>query len=94
MDATPDLNLAAADGIPASQALAVPAPAPNALGAHSLRELVEEAVAEAEAQAIRRALSRAKGNKSLAARILQTNYTTLHNKMKRLEISAWEFRPK
>ena len=74
-----------------------PAPAPaqagRALGIHSLREMAEEAVAEAEAHAIRRALRSAKGNKSLAARLLRTNYTTLHAKMKRFGIVAQEFRP-
>jgi len=69
-----------------------PAPAGRALGACSLREMVEEAVAEAEAHAIRRALFSARGNKSLAARLLRTNYTTLHVKMKRLGIVAQEFR--
>ena len=69
-----------------------PAPAGRALGVHSLREMVEEAVAEAEAHAIRRALVSARGNKSLAARLLQTNYTTLHVKMRRLGIVAQEFR--
>ncbi len=54
--------------------------------------MAEEAVAEAETQAIRRALRSAKGNKSLAARLLRTNYTTLHAKMKRFGIVAQEFR--
>jgi DNA-binding NtrC family response regulator len=70
-----------------------PAPAGRALGVYSLRQMVEEAVAEAEAHAIRRALVSAKGNKSLAARILRTNYATLHAKMKRFRIVAQEFRP-
>src|ERR1700693_167764 len=65
-----------------------PAPAGRALGAYSLREMAGEAVAEAEAHAIRRALVSAKGNKSLAARLLRTNYTTLHAKMKRFGIVA------
>ena len=34
----------------------------------------------------------ANGNKSRAARILQTNYNTLHSNMKRFDISALEFR--
>jgi DNA-binding NtrC family response regulator len=55
--------------------------------------MAEEAVAEAEAHAIRRALVSARGNKSLAARLLRTNYTTLHAKMKRFGIVAQEFRP-
>jgi DNA-binding NtrC family response regulator len=73
-----------------------PAPAPpgRALGVHSLREMAEEAVAEAEARAIRHALASARGNKSLAARLLRTNYTTLHAKMKRFGIVAQEFRPR
>jgi DNA-binding NtrC family response regulator len=71
-----------------------PAPAPpgRSLGTHSLREMAEEAVAEAEAHAIRGALVSARGNKSLAARLLRTNYTTLHAKMKRLGIVVQEFR--
>jgi DNA-binding NtrC family response regulator len=70
-----------------------PASAGRALGVRSLRETGERAVADAEAQAIRRALVSARGNKSLAARLLQTNYTTLHTKMRRLGILAQEFRP-
>jgi len=92
MDATLALRPPAADSAAAPRAPAAPAPAQQVVGAQSLRELVEQAVAEAEAQAIRRALSLAKGNKSRAARILKTNYTTLHSKMKRFEISAREFR--
>jgi DNA-binding NtrC family response regulator len=92
MDASPELSLVAADNAVAPQVPACPAPTPLAVGAHSLRQLVEQAVAEAEAQAIRRALATANGNKSLAARILQTNYTTLHAKMKRFTILAQEFR--
>jgi DNA-binding NtrC family response regulator len=92
MDASPELSLVVADNAAALHVPAGPAPALLAVGVHSLRELVEQAVAEAEAQAIGRALATAKGNKSLAARILQTNYTTLHAKMKRFKISAQEFR--
>jgi DNA-binding NtrC family response regulator len=92
MDDSPALSLAAADSGAAFDALSGSRPAPRAVGAHSLREFVEQAVADAEARAIRRALVSAKGNKSLAARILQTNYTTLHAKMKRFEISAEDFR--
>ena len=92
MDDSPDLGLGAADNAAVPHIPASPAPAPLAVGVHSLRELVEQAVAEAEAQAIGRALTTAKGNKSLAARILKTNYTTLHAKMKRFKISAQEFR--
>lgn len=93
MDSTPELSLSAAGH---AATLHVPAghpPAPQAVGVHSLRELVEQAVVEAEAQAIRRALASAKGNKSLAAQVLQTNSTTLHAKMKRFKILAREFLP-
>ena len=82
-----------ADMMVSPDAPARAAPARRLIGTHSLRELVDQAVAEAEARAIRRALASARGNKSLAARILRTNYATLHLKMKRLEISAQEFLP-
>jgi len=88
-----ELSLVTAHRAAAPHVPDCPAPIPLAVGVHSLRELVEQAVTEAEAQAIRRALATAKGNKSLAARILQTNYTTLHAKMKRFNISAYEFLP-
>ncbi len=63
------------------------------LGDRSLKEIVDAAIAAAEGRAIRRALVLARGNKSHAARMLRTNYTTLHGKMKRFGISAHEFRP-
>jgi two-component system nitrogen regulation response regulator GlnG len=62
-------------------------------GPRSLKEIVDAAIANAEAKAIRRALALSQGNKSRAARLLRTNYTTLHAKMKRFGISAREFRP-
>jgi len=93
MDALPELSVFAAGDASVWQVEAGPAPARPVLAVQSLRETVEQAVAEAEAHAIRRALATAKGNKSLAARILRTNYTTLHAKMKRFKISAREFRP-
>ena len=61
------------------------------VGTCSLRQIVNSAVAAAEGDAIRRALGATVGNKSQAARLLQTNYTTLHAKMKRYGISALEF---
>ena len=61
------------------------------VGISSLRQIVNGAVADAEGEAIRRALTATIGNKSQAARLLQTNYTTLHAKMKRYGISATEF---
>jgi len=94
MDTMPELTFSAASHAAEPPVAACHPPAPQTLGVHSLRELVEQAVVEAEAQAIRRALDSAKGNKSLAARILQTNYTTLHAKMKRFNISAREFLPR
>jgi DNA-binding NtrC family response regulator len=66
--------------------------APPALGEElSLKEAAERAVRDAERQVITRALRSAKGNKSQAARLLRTDYTTLHAKMKRYAISAREF---
>jgi DNA-binding NtrC family response regulator len=61
------------------------------VGTWSLRQIVDGAVADAEGEAIRRALIATVGNKSQAARLLRTNYTTLHAKMKRYGISAREF---
>ena len=61
------------------------------VGTCSLRQIVGGAVADAESEAIRRALTATVGNKSQAARLLRTNYTTLHAKMKRYGISATEF---
>ena len=61
------------------------------VGTCSLRQIVSGAVADAEGEAIRRALTATVGNKSQAARLLRTNYTTLHAKMKRYGISAAEF---
>ncbi|HWP73898.1 MAG TPA: helix-turn-helix domain-containing protein [Methylomirabilota bacterium] len=64
---------------------------PMRVGLFSLRQIVDSAVTRAEAEAIRRALASTLGNKSHAARLLRTNYTTLHGKMKRYGISAREF---
>lgn len=66
------------------------APGRLRVGAFSLRQIVDAAVAEAEGEAIRRALTVAHGNKSQAARLLRTNYTTLHAKMRRYGIPARE----
>jgi DNA-binding NtrC family response regulator len=67
-----------------------PAPARLQVGARSLRQIVGGAVAHAEGEAI--PLTATLGNKSHAARLLRTNYTTLHAKMKRYGISARDFR--
>jgi DNA-binding NtrC family response regulator len=58
----------------------------------SLKEMADRAAAEAERQAIRLALHATRGNKSEAARLLRTDYKTLHLKMKRYGIEASEFR--
>jgi two-component system nitrogen regulation response regulator GlnG len=57
----------------------------------ALRQIVTHAVTRAEIEAIRQALGLTHGNKSRAARLLRTNYTTLHAKMRRHGISAQEF---
>ncbi len=67
-----------------------PAPGRMRVGVFSLRQIVDAAVAEAEGEAIRRALTVTHGNKSQAARLLRTNYTTLHAKMRRYGIPARE----
>ena len=58
----------------------------------SLKEIAEAAAADAEQQAIRRVLQSTKGNKSEAARLLRTDYKTLHLKMKQYGIDAARFR--
>jgi two-component system nitrogen regulation response regulator GlnG len=60
----------------------------------SLREAAELATVQAERAVIRHALEATKGNKSQAARLLRTDYTTLHAKMKRYGISARDFTPR
>jgi two-component system nitrogen regulation response regulator GlnG len=82
-DFLPPLAPARAPGRPA-----LPAPLGEEL---SLKEAAELAVREAERSAIQQALATTKGNKSHAARLLRTDYTTLHAKMKRYGISAREF---
>ena len=58
----------------------------------SLKEIAEAASADAEQQAICRVLQDTKGNKSEAARLLRTDYKTLHVKMKQYGISSMPFR--
>jgi DNA-binding NtrC family response regulator len=58
----------------------------------SLREIAEAAATYAEQQAIRRVLQVTSGNKSEAARLLRTDYKTLHLKMKQYGIPAAQFR--
>jgi two-component system nitrogen regulation response regulator GlnG len=57
----------------------------------SLKEVAEQATALAEGQAIRTALEQAGGNKSEAARLLRTDFKTLHTKMRLRGILAREF---
>ena len=83
---TPDELPALQPGRPRAHA----AGAPPVGGDLSLREVAELAVREAERRAILLALESVKGNKSRAARLLRTDYTTLHAKMKRYGISARE----
>jgi len=61
-------------------------------GHASLKEIAGAAAAEAEQQAIRRALEITLGNKSEAARLLRTDYKTLHLKMKHHGVDARRFR--
>jgi DNA-binding NtrC family response regulator len=65
----------------------------HAPGGLSLRELAELGAAEAEQQAIREALRASRGNKSAAARLLKTDYKTLHVKMRQYAITGEDFRP-
>ncbi len=91
----PDPAAPSAPPAEAPRPSAVEAPAepraPMRVGVFSLRQIVDSAVTQAEREAIRRALGSTLGNKSHAARLLRTNYTTLHAKMKRYGISAREF---
>jgi DNA-binding NtrC family response regulator len=64
----------------------------NAAG-RSLREISDDAAAEAQRVAISDALRTARGNKSQAARSLQTDFKTLHLKMNALGIRARDFMP-
>jgi DNA-binding NtrC family response regulator len=74
-----------------------PSAARNVVGATSaggsLREVAAEAAEGAERRAINEALRTARGNKSRAARALDTDYKTLHLKMKRFGIRARDFVP-
>ncbi len=59
----------------------------------SLREVAAEATEGAERRAISEALRSARGNKSQAARALDTDYKTLHLKMKRFGLRGRDFAP-
>jgi DNA-binding NtrC family response regulator len=57
----------------------------------SLREVAAQAAENAERHAISEALRAARGNKTIAARELKTDYKTLHIKMKNLGLNARDF---
>ena len=59
----------------------------------ALKEARDRGAAEAEQQAIRAALVAARGNKSEAARLLQTDFKTLHVKMRQYGISLTDRLP-
>jgi DNA-binding NtrC family response regulator len=59
----------------------------------SLKEIADSAAKEAERHAICETLRITRGNKSQAAKTLQTDYKTLHVKMKNLGIRARDFNP-
>jgi DNA-binding NtrC family response regulator len=59
----------------------------------SLREAAQTAARDAERRVINQALRQAHGNKSQAARLLQTDYKTLYLKMKSLGIRGRDFAP-
>jgi len=60
------------------------------LPGQSLKQIAEAAVEEAEKQAIRHTLKATGGNKSQAAKILKTDYKTLHVKIKKYGLQAKE----
>jgi DNA-binding NtrC family response regulator len=67
-------------------------PAAGARG-RPLKQIAEEAARTAEREAILETLRVTKGNKSQAARALQTDYKTLHLKIKHFGIRARDFAP-
>ncbi len=75
-----------------SRPAAARGPARPAAG-RSLRAVAEEAAREAERQLICETLRATRGNKAQAARVLETDYKTLHVKMKHLGIRAKDFSP-
>ena len=67
------------------------AAAPQPLGSASLKQIAEQAASAAEKNAIAEALRSTQGNKSRAARLLDTDYKTLHLKMKKLGLRGRDF---
>ena len=82
-----DLGDPGAGGGPASVAGAVEG------GLSTLKAARDRGAAEAEQQVIRAALAAAHGNKSEAARLLKTDFKTLHLKMKQFGIALTDRRP-
>ena len=74
-------------GRPANGPLPGPVEVPLLPG-RSLKQIAESAVEEAEKQAIRNVLKTTGGNKSKAAKILKTDYKTLHLKVKKYGLQA------
>ncbi len=72
----------------------MPVPRRGAAGppGRSLKERAEAAAADAEREAICEALRATAGNKSEAARLLKTDYKTLHLKMRRHAISPQDYK--
>jgi two-component system nitrogen regulation response regulator GlnG len=58
-----------------------------------LKEIADTAARDASRQLICDTLNHTRGNKTQAARVLRTDYKTLHLKMKVLGISARDFMP-
>ena len=77
--------------IPIDRSAAAVVPGEAALAGSSLREVSAAAVARAEDQAIQWALQTTGGNKSQAARLLRTDYKTLHLKIRQYGINARQF---
>jgi DNA-binding NtrC family response regulator len=69
-----------------------PHAAPASTG-KSLKETADEAAREAERHVICETLRATRGNKSQAAKVLRTDYKTLHTRMKLLGIRARDFSP-
>ncbi len=67
------------------------APSQKLAVVRSLREIADHAAREAERAAITETLREIHGNKAQAARLLQTDYKTLHVKIKALGIRANDF---
>ena len=77
----------AAGGDPVAEAGAAPG------GVSTLKAAGDQGAAEAERRAIRAALTAAHGNKSEAARLLKTDFKTLHRKMKQFGIALTDRHP-